>query len=696
VTSKIPYIERKIDRTVVNVDALIGNAGNNALEILGKSPGVLVDQNGTIRLKGKSGVQVFIDDKPTYLTEEELANYLKSLPASTLKQVEIMTNPPAKYEAAGNAGVINIKTKRTKMRGLNGNMSLNYAQGRYAKSNNSLNLNYNTPQIGIFANMSMSVRNSFQDLNINRAYQNVDLTPMSYFGQNSYIHQTGNSQNLRLGLDYYVSEKTTFGIATKGLYNPNGATIGNHANVRDSIRNLRNTVVADNRTKGLFQNGTFNANLRHQFDSSGQSLTMDADYVLYDSRSTQLFKNYIYQSDATLTYQDQLNGDLPSEIKIFAFKSDYTKPIKNGANFSAGIKTSNTKTDNTAAYSTTIANVTTPNYDISNQFLYDETINAIYGNWSKSFKKIEIQMGLRVENTISKGKQLGNIEVMGSSFSRTYTSAFPTTFVSYKVDSLGKHQLTFSYGRRIDRPFYRDLNPFISPLDKFTFYGGNPFLNPTFSHNLTLSHTFNNVFTTSFNHSILLDGINETLEIQNGIYYSRPGNITNSTVTTLGLDASFPLKKWWNFNAYTEVGHLVYDSPLYTEKLDTRGTYWYLSATQNFTLPKGWSTELSGDFITDYVSAQVFALGNGKLNVGFQKKIMHQKGSVKLNVSDIFRTQQHNGIINNLRLTLADYNSIVDSQVASLTFSYQFGKAKGAKQKYNGAGSESEQKRVRG
>jgi hypothetical protein len=696
IVSKVNPIERKADKTIVNVDAFIANAGSSVLEALSRAPGVSVDQNGLIKLLGKSGVMVYIDDKPTYLEGTELESYLKSMPASNLKQIEIMTNPPAKYDAAGNAGIINLRTKRNKMAGINGNYSLNYGQGRYPRSNNSFALNYNTKKINFFSNFNFSLQNTFQDLNINRNTRNATTNNVeTFFKQNSYIRREGNSQDLRLGLDYYATENTTFGITTKGFINPSTSQVDNKSKLFDQNQALTQEVFADNNTKGTFKNGAISLNMRHQIDSLGRNITIDADYLAYENKSVQVFKNNVFNPSGVNTYSDILDGDIPLFINIFALKSDYTHPLKNKANLSAGIKSSYTKTDNSSQYFTTIGDVKNPNYALSNSFLYDEMINAVYVNYDKSFDRLSMQFGLRVENTISKGNQLGNVEVSASRFNRDYTNFFPTVYFSYKLDSIAKHQINFSYGRRIDRPFYKDLNPFISPLDQFTIYSGNPFLLPTFSNNFSIGHVFKSNYATTINYSASRDDINETLEIVDGIYYSRPGNIGRSTSLSLSINGNFQIKKWWSLNANTEVGRNTYTSRLYDTDLDASGNYFVFRGSNNFTINKTTSAELGGEYTSRFVLAQIVAGDVGFINIGFRKKILQQKGSLKINLSDALYTRQFRGIINNLRLTDANFNSSLETRILSLTFSYQFGKNDNKRQKYNGKGSESEQSRVK-
>lgn len=696
VTAKTPYIERKIDRTVVNVDALIANAGSNALEALERAPGISIDQNGAIKLKGRSGVTVFIDDKPTYLSGAELENYLKSLPAGSVKQIEIMPNPPAKYEAAGNSGVINIITKRSKTIGFHGNTVLSLQQGRYTRSNNSLNLNFNKNKISLYANINGGFRNSFQDLNINRFYKNDQNIRTSSFSQNSFIVKDGQSVNTKVGLDYYVNDKTTIGFSAKGLLSLSGDNTDNTAFVRDAELKIINRVNADNRTDNTFDNGTFNVYLKQLLDTLGSVLTIDADYVRYNSGSDQIFKNYIYNAENIKTYEDQINGEIPSDISIYAAKADYSKPINVNTKLEAGIKSAFTKTDNEAIYSNTIDGVKKPDYGLSNRFLYDEYIHAAYININRTYGKLGLQLGLRAENTTLKGNQLGNIEQPDTNFTRTYFNLFPTFYASYQADSLGHHVWGFSFGRRIDRPFFQDLNPFIKPLDKFTFYGGNPGLLPTYSYNFSISHSFKNTINTTLSYAKTIDGINETLEIKDGIYYSRPGNISTNHTMSLSIDAVADISKWYRLNMYGELGHQIFESVLYTEQLNSSGTYASLSATNSFQIGKGWNADIRGDYQSNIVYAQLFIKSFGTLNMAIQKKILKDLGSLKLSVNDILYTRRADGIINNLRNTDADWNSRLDTRSATVAFSYRFGKSTTNKQKHTGSGSESEQQRVKG
>lgn len=696
ITKKKPFIENKIDRTVVNVDAFITAAGGDAMDILEKSPGISVNQDGTITFKGKSGVQVFIDDKPTYLSGAELEAYLKSLPASTLDKIELMTNPPAKYDAAGGAGIINIVSKRSKARGFNANITSRFSQGKRSGHRQGMNFNYMENKIRVFGSVGYAQQNPVNDLFIFRKFKDSNGNTNSLFYQNSFIESKVKSTNARIGMDYYASDKTTIGFGVSGILRSSNPYSDVNSDVTDANSVLDSSIIANNRQRQKFKNGGINLNLRHELDSLGQKITFDADYLKYDTSSEQIFKNYIYQPDNSLSSQDELRGSLPSNINIYAFKSDYTLPFKNGSTFESGYKVSYTQTDNIADYRDVINGEEVPNYNTSNHFKYDEIINAAYVNFNTNYKRFGIQTGLRVENTESKSHQLGNIEQAASKFKKNYTNLFPTVYIQYKLDSIGNNQLVVNYGRRINRPYFQDLNPFISPLDKFTFYSGNPFLDPSFANNYELSYRYKGMLSTTLSYGSSKDDINETIEINDGIYYSRPGNIGKSEFFSLNANLQLPFTRWWSANAYSEVTHTRFKSKLYTEDLNTSGTFWYFSMNNSFKFNKGWSAELSGTYQTDMVSSQFVLLSRSNINIGVQKKLLQDKATIKLTANDIFYSNMNNGIIKSLQNTDANWTNKYDSRFIALTFTYSFGKSFAPKNQYNSNGAENEMNRVKG
>lgn len=694
VKKKKPFVENKIDRTIVNVDAFITAAGGDALDVLEKAPGITVDQNGTITFKGKTGVQVFIDDKPTYLSGSELESYLRSLPASTLDKIELMTNPPAKYDAAGSAGVINIVSKKSKAKGFNGSASSRVSQGKRTHSRQGLNLNYLTDKVRIFGNIGYAYQNPINDLFIFRQFKNEDQSTKSVFYQNSFIESIVHTSNAKIGVDYYFNDKTTFGIGLTGISKDNRQRTEVKSDLTNAALVLDSTIIARNRENETFKNGGINLNFRRDLDSIGQKITVDLDYLNYDTSTTQTFNNFVYQPDSLLSSQDELKGLLPAAIVIYSLKTDYFLPLKNNGSFEIGYKSSFSKTDNVADYRDVIGGNEVPNYGTSNHFKYDETIHAGYVNLNTNYKRFTFQTGLRLENTNSKGNQLGNVEKPASRFERTYTNLFPTVYVQYKLDSVGNNQLILNYGRRINRPYFQDLNPFVSPLDKFTFYSGNPFLNPSFADNYELSYRWKEYISTTLSYGYSKDEINETIEIRDEIYFSRPGNIGKSQFYSINVNAQIPFNKWWSANAYSELTNMQYQSKLYTEDLNSSGTFWYFSINNSFKFKQDWSVELNGTYQTDVVSSQFVLLSRSNVNFGIQKKILKGKGSIKLAANDIFYANINNGIIRNIRLTDANWRNRPDSRFVALTFTYSFGKSFQTKT-HEATGADSEKNRVK-
>lgn len=694
VNAKKQFVQRKIDRVVINPDALISNAGTSSLDVLEKSPGVLVDINGNISLKGKPGVIVFIDDKPTYMAAADLSNYLRSLPAGNIESIEIMTNPPARYDAAGNAGIINIKMKKNVSRGINGGLSLGYGQGRYLRTNNSFNINYRVNKINLFSNISWNQNNSYQDLTINRYYYAPDGSYSSGFSQNSYIRRGQSGRTARVGVDFYMNKKVTLGAVIAGFINPAHGEVTNSAKVLNANNTPVALVSAYNPSDKKWKNGSINLNYAHKLDAKGKELSANADYIRYTSSYTQRLENNTYAPDGTLQSSSTLASTLPATISIQTIKTDYVHPLQRGGKIDAGFKSSFVQTDNTASFFDVVGNSSTPNYEFSNQFKYKENINAVYLNYAKDWKKISVQAGLRLENTNIRGTQLGNPVIRDSSFTRHYTNLFPTFYLAYRIDSLQKHQLGFSVGRRINRPNYQDMNPFTYPLDRYTYYAGNPFLQPTFSYNFEISYTYKNFLTTSVEYGFANNLIQETNEQRGTIYYSRPGNFGRQTAYGIDVNGTFQLKKWWTLQLYTEFKNLGYKSLVYGQELNEKKWYWYIGPTNQFILTKNINAELAGSYQTRILVGQFLTIPVWQVRAGVSHKLFKGKGSLKLAVTDLFYTNQPGGDIRNIANSKASWLSYLDSRVGTLTFTYRFNKGKSLNARQSGA-SDTEKGRIK-
>ncbi len=694
VTAQKSYIQQKVDRTVVNVGALISNTGANALEVLEKTPGVQVDADGNITFKGKSGVLVMIDDKPTYLSAANLAIYLRSLPASSLNQIELMDNPPAKYDAAGNAGVINIKTKKNTTRGFNAVASADLAQGHYGRMNESINLNYHVDKVNLFANVAYDQERTFRRLEIDRGYFDASGNQTSSLKDISYFRPTSNNTNIKAGMDYYVSPKTTWGVVFTGTISSDHDNSPVYSLLYGKNGELDSTINTQNISKNTFNSKGINLNYTHKYDSTGRTLNFDLDYIRDVSGSNQLFVNNTFLPSGTLTNSQTLSDNLPSTINIYSAKADYSHPLKGKAKLEAGIKSSYVNTNNAANYFNVVDGVSSIDYNNTNQFLYKENINAAYINFNKDFSRFSLQTGLRVENTNGDGHQLGNAEKADSSFANHYTNLFPTAYLSYSLDTAKHNVLVLSYGRRIGRPNYGSLNPFTFFVDEFTYFSGNPFLKPQFTDNYKLAYSFKNLFTVAVAYDYTTDVQGETIHNIGDVFISTTGNIGQLKTLNFSINTNLQPAKWWTINLYAEVYNNNYQGQFYTGYLSQSKNTLDFNGSNQFTISKTWNVELSGFYDNGGVYGQFVTLPKGMLNAAVQKKVLNNKGSIKLSMRDILHTFNPSGTITNIADATATFHNSLDRQVATLAFTYSFGKSTNTPPKRDTGGADSEQGRA--
>ncbi len=681
VVSQRPFVEQKVDRTVINVDATPSNAGTTVMDVLEKSPGISVDRDGNISLKGKQGVMIMMDGKPTYLNGQDLANMLKNLPSANLDQIEIMTNPPAKFDASGNSGVINIKTKKTKTMGYNGSVTGSYGQGVYPKANLSTNLNYRHNKFNFFANGSYFYNENFGDMKLVRKFRNQTTNALiSTFDQVVDMARDNKGYSYKAGADYFMNKKTTLGVVVTGYDSRNTEYNNNTTLISNNSGALTTRTMAINDVNSYYKNVGVNFNGRHVFDSTGKELTMDMDYVNYTSGSTQLLSNKFYDNAGNKQSNDEiLRGNIPSIIDIYSAKLDYTHPLKNNSRFEAGVKTSFVNTDNDAQYSNWNQPTGTfvPDATRSNHFLYKENINAAYVNLSKQLTKIwSAQLGLRLENTNIEGNQLTS----GEKFKRDYTQIFPTAYIGYTPND--KNQFALSYGRRIDRPNYQDLNPFYNFLDKYTYQVGNPYLNPQFSHNFEINHTFRSMLTTSLNYSTTNDIIQDVLQQVDSTNTSfvKKSNIAKRQNIGMAVSLNAPVTKWFRTSIYLNVFNNKFSGMVNGQYLEVDGTSVMGNMNNQFTFKKGWGGEISGFYRSPAVQGVLVSDPMWAMNIGISKQVMKSKGTIRLVVRDVFYSQIFSGYskYQNVDVTIRQAR---DSRVANLSFTYRFSKGKTAQQR---------------
>lgn len=677
VSARKPFIQQLPDKTIVNVDASISNTGTTVMEVLEKLPGITMDRNGSISMKGRSGILILIDGKQTYMSGGDLNNMLSSMSSSQIDQIELIDNPSAKYDAAGNAGVINIKTKKIKQNGFNGTATVAYGQGKYPKNNNSLQLNYRTGSFNFFLNYSMNLSQQFMNLYALRTYQNALLEQPTYFKTYGYNH------TVRTGMDYSINKKTTAGITLTGMgleRNTRSHATASWMNEQHAIDSVINTNSSNNVD---WLNGGINLNLRHNFNSR-QTLSVDVDAVGYRNNSYPFFQNNL---QAVGGYSDSLRGYVPSRIQIYSGKADYTEQLTDHLNLEAGWKSSHVKTNNRAEYAYNNGGGWADDLGRTNQFLYAESIHAIYANLQHQSLRWTLQGGLRYEYTSYDAEQLGNRIRKDSAFSRTYNNLFPTALISYKADTA--HSFTFTAGRRIDRPFFQKLNPFIFVLNKYTYERGNPYYLPQYTWNVELSHQYKEWLTTGVTYSHTKDYFSQIfLTDSNQTMIYTEGNVGRMQNFGVSVSVQWSPLSWWSFSAATVFNHKKIKGFVWnTYNADISQVT--MNLNNQFHFKKGWDAELSGFYISrNQNDLQEVLDPTGQVAAGVSKQVLKSKGTFKLTVRDIFYTQAMQGLTS-FKEAQEYFKLTRDSRVATLSFTYRFGKmAKAAGRRSGGAADE--------
>jgi hypothetical protein len=548
--------------------------------------------------------------------------------------------------------------------------------------------------VNLFANLAYNENRNFRRLEIDRDYFDANGNPTSSLSDISYFRPVNHNTSIKAGMDYFISPKTTWGIVFTGDISNDHDSSPVYSLLYGKNGELDSTINTLNTSKNHFNSNGVNLNYTHKFDSTGRQLTFDLDYIRDVSGSNQLFVNNTFLPDNTLTNSTTLTDNLPATINIYSAKADYTHPLRGKAKIEAGVKSSYVNTDNAANYFNVVNGVSSIDYNNTNRFLYKENINAAYVNFNKNFGRFSLQTGLRLENTNGNGHQLGNAKRPDSLFVNHYTDLFPTAYFSYNLDTAGHNVLVASYGRRIGRPNYGSLNPFTFFVDEFTYFSGNPFLRPQFTDNYKLAYSFRSLFTVALAYNYTTDVQGETIHNVGSLFISTTGNIGQQKTLDFSVNTNFQPAKWWSVNLYAEVYNNTYQGAFYTGYLNQSQVTFSGNGSNQFTLSKTWSAELSGFYDSGGTYGQFVTIPKGMLNAAIQKKILNGKGSIKLNMRDIFHTFTPSGTITNIVGANATFHNFVDTRVATLAFTYSFGKLTNTPEKRETGGADSEQGRA--
>lgn len=685
-----PLVEVKSDKTVFNVESSINSTGSTALELLQKAPGVVVDNNDNITLKGQGGVMVQIDGRPARMSETELADYLRSVQSTDVEAIELISNPSSKYEAEGTAGIINIKLKKNKNYGTNGSVTAGYAVGKYSKYNAGISLNSRTKKFNIFGNFGYNWGDRTFEFYLYREQRPYTFTSSS-ISKRAY-----EGYNFKGGLDYSINKKNTIGFMLNGNLHDADGVSRNQNFIRNYSTGVVDSILRSDQTfMNTFNNFTFNLN--HQYkDTTGRELTTDFDYSFNDSdRNTYVPNVYVTpegEFPLSSTYYRQVT---PTTIDIFSLKTDYSQKLF-GGKLGAGYKISLVTTDNTYNFFNISGSTETLDPNRSNRFEYQENVYAAYVNYQRTLGKIDVQAGVRMETTESEGDLSSETIVADKNVKRSYTDFFPSAGITYNLHK--NHSLALLFSSRIDRPHYGELNPFEYKLDDLSYRKGNPFLDPQYSKKVELSHTFKYATTTGVSYSKTDDFFAQITDtLPGGISYMSPQNLATEEVLSVSFSTSQQVTKWYSVYLSASLNNQKYEADFGENKtIDNDVTAFNLYGQNTFKLPWGFTFEISGWYNTGGVWGGSYETeAQGSLDLGLQKKLLNDQATLKVSVTDIFETAPWKS-----RYTYAGIvsraNGNWESQQLRVNFSWRFGNKQIRAIRQRTTGSESEQKRVGG
>lgn len=681
------FIEQQVDRTVINVQALASNAGSTAADVLNNTPGVTMNEDGTFSLKGKEGALVYIDDKPTYLSGTELLAYLRSLPAAMLDKIELMSNPPARFNAAGSAGIIHIKTKKQKTPGLNSQVSLSYGRGRYDRTVNNMLLNFKQGKLNFYGNLGYSSINNYYTVTRNRNYHYPDAAT-GYTLQQDFL-ETNHTRNVsyKTGIDYDINSASSLGILLQGSTSPYKEQ-GHYVNLfQNTAGGIDSSMHSLSRMQSNACRYGVDLYFRRRLAASGE-ISVTFDYLSFRDRREQALESQTYLPSGEPVNPYALLSQNPSTAHIYSARADYSGTTLWQLNLETGAQAIVSRRYNQGNYFNATGGVPVPDETLTNTFRYRENINAVYINLRKRLRRLTVQTGFRVESTAGKVSLFTQPAKADSSFTLSYLNAFPTAYISYQLDSAGQQSVTLSAGKRIGRPNYQDLNPSLFFFDRNTAITGNQLLQPGFTTNLELTYSYRQLLLLGVTYSNSRQDINTAFMQQDDRLVTTIANYDR--VTSLGLNASLMLSltRWLSVNWYQELTRSHFKSKLFSgeESVNNSLTGYRSSLVTQIKAAKGWSGDLSFNYRSKVVVGQAFLGSLVQLHAGLQKKV-NDRLTVTFTARDLLHTWR---LQRDIRIRYAQIYSLNQSgtQQLAATLVYRLGTQAGIRERKTGVQAE--------
>ncbi len=693
VTAERAMVEVKPDRTIFNVEGTINSVGSDAISLLRKAPAVTVDNNDNINVLGRSGVKVYIDGKVLPLSGDDLSNYLKNLSADQIDRIEIITNPGAKYEAEGNAGIIDIRLKKDKSLGTNGSISTTFTQGELTRYNVNASGNYRNKKMNIFGNVGYNVNDNFHNINFESFQNGLLLDEINNTQNNREIY------NYRVGTDFFIHKNHTIGFLIGGR-NVDGEEISfNQIAISDqqTATAIDSVLIARNEGESARIQNTYNLNYRF-FSKKNNSVNIDLDYGKYENKNKRFQPNRYYNNvNEDILLSEVINNfDTPIDIDIYTAKIDHERNFRKGK-LGIGTKYSRVETNNTFKAFDVVNDVSIIDNTRSNLFDYRENVYAGYITYAQPLsKKWNGSIGLRAEQTDATGDLTSFVPNLNEApVILEYLSWFPSAGLVWKYKP--KHSFSANYGRRINRPDYNVLNPFRTQLSELSIGKGNPFLNPEIVNNYELGYTLAYKYNFKVAYSRTDDKITRLIgpdDTDPRAGFISWDNLATEEVISANASLPFEVKKWWNVFLNLSTSYIDNQADYGNgEVVDVQVFSYTLYHQQTFTLPKGFKAEISGIYSGPGVWGGVFEYeANWSLGVGLQRAFLKKKLNVRLKVDNIFNQIGWKGVseFNGLQ---SFGNGRWDSRYVSISLSYNFGN-QNVKSRKRKTGIDSESKRV--
>ncbi|OCX53724.1 hypothetical protein BEL04_05380 [Mucilaginibacter sp. PPCGB 2223] len=688
VKAQAPLIEKQIDKTVVHVEQNIANTGTNALELLKKLPGVQVSSDGQITLNGKSGVNITIDGKTTWLSADDLANLLTNMPSSDIRQIEIMTNPSAKYDAEGTGGIINLIRKKNNKSGLNGSVTGTFGQGYFSWYKSGLVLNYKTNRYNLYLNNSYGCNKGLNVSNVTSDILNGSILTAEQVSTNTGI-TVNKAYNSSGGLDLYLSKNTTLtlsGSISDRRYSNHLTSVMTVADGHLNPTGSEN-FSALNADKPL--NFTTGLQLLHKPDTAGRQWSADADYSGYLYEPGQHNTALNYDPSGSFTGQDKVFIDESRTLHIFGARVDYAQPLPGNGKLETGLKSSYVKAFNNSTYYHQLGIQSVVDPALGDNNISSENINAGYVNFNRQFQKLTVQAGLRTEQTVMKGQQL----YTNASVDQHYFELFPTVFLNYKLND--HNTVNFQFGRRVDRPDYHELVPFRRPLSSTIYFEGNPNLKPDLNWHSELTWSWRNRFFVTAAYDIDRNYLRTLyyLDSNKTTITRRPTNVQGAHSWNVDFSYNHEPFKWLTTNTTITIYQNLFNGSADGFSLDDPGFATIdLVSNNSFRC----SDNLSAEADFEYESRRQF-VGSvfgayATLNLALKQKLIHDQGSVTINANNVLNSESRGATDHYQNLNQYGYSYFYTRSV-SITFSYRFGSGKLTKTQ-NRSGSAEEQNRA--